>query len=246
MTRASIESLDRVIQAEPWLQRDRAMIDTLGTIGIEKGKSFAPDAGTRKALDAAAAQAHALLDARYRAMFDSHFAEGSRWVFPAIPAFVEAVQSHYADPEVYPVDARGLLFTYIFFTPKRLGEGQFYLMLLDDEAGAQLDGARSYRLVVPADAPVRQYWSATVYDRATHALIRDLPRAGRSSQSPGLASNADGSVTLYFGPEAPAGKDANWVPTRPDGGFEVLFRFYGPEKALFEKTWVLPDIQEAS
>jgi hypothetical protein len=23
----------------------------------------------------------------------------------------------------------------------------------------------------------------------------------------------------------------------------VLFRFYGPEKALFEKTWKLPDIE---
>jgi hypothetical protein len=26
--------------------------------------------------------------------------------------------------------------------------------------------------------------------------------------------------------------------------FEVLFRFYGPEKPLFEKTWKLPDIEE--
>jgi hypothetical protein len=25
--------------------------------------------------------------------------------------------------------------------------------------------------------------------------------------------------------------------------FEVLFRFYGPEKPLFDKTWVLPDIE---
>ena len=42
---------------------------------------------------------------------------------------------------------------------------------------------------------------------------------------------------------APAGKKSNWVPTKKGGGFEVLFRFYGPEKPLFEKTWVLPDIE---
>jgi hypothetical protein len=29
---------------------------------------------------------------------------------------------------------------------------------------------------------------------------------------------------------------------RGDGGFEVLFRFYGPQPPLFDKTWQLLDI----
>jgi hypothetical protein len=33
------------------------------------------------------------------------------------------------------------------------------------------------------------------------------------------------------------------VPTSPSGKFEVLFRFYGPERPLFDRTWVLPDIE---
>jgi hypothetical protein len=37
-----------------------------------------------------------------------------------------------------------------------------------------------------------------------------------------------------------------WIPTSADGGFEVLFRFYGPEKPLFDKTWRLPDIERVS
>jgi hypothetical protein len=37
---------------------------------------------------------------------------------------------------------------------------------------------------------------------------------------------------------------SNWVPTNADGKFEVLFRFYGPEKPLFDKTWKLPDIEK--
>jgi hypothetical protein len=37
--------------------------------------------------------------------------------------------------------------------------------------------------------------------------------------------------------------EPNWVPTSPSGKFEVLFRFYGPEKPLFDKTWMLPDIE---
>jgi hypothetical protein len=44
----------------------------------------------------------------------------------------------------------------------------------------------------------------------------------------------------------PAGKDSNWVPTSADGQFEVLFRLYGPEKPLFDKTWKLPDIEKVS
>ena len=70
--------------------------------------------------------------------------------------------------------------------------------------------------------------------------------SGRSSQSPGLQTNADGSVDIYFGPNAPAGKELNWVPTSADGKFEVLFRFYGPEKAVFDKTWKLPDIERVA
>lgn len=89
-----------------------------------------------------------------------------------------------------------------------------------------------------------QYWSATAYDRASHALIRDQKWSSRSSDTPDLQKNADGSVDVYFGPKAPAGKESNWVPTSPGGQFEVLFRLYGPQKPLFDKTWVLPDIEK--
>ena len=109
-----------------------------------------------------------------------------------------------------------------------------------------LDGGSTYRLNVPANAPVTQYWSATVYDRATHGLIRNLPSPSRSSQTPGLRKNPNGSVDIYFGPKAPASGEANWVPTSADGKFEVLFRFYGPEKALFEKAWKLPDVEKVA
>jgi hypothetical protein len=112
-------------------------------------------------------------------------------------------------------------------------------MTIKDKEGNSLDGADTYSLHVPANPPVRLYWSATAYDRATHALIRDMKWSSRSSNTPGLQKNADGSMGVYFGPKAPAGKESNWVPTNTGGGFEVLFRLYGPEKPFFEKTWVL-------
>jgi hypothetical protein len=117
-------------------------------------------------------------------------------------------------------------------------------MATRDQEGRPLDGGNTYRLTVPPNVPVSQYWSATIYDRATHGLVRCVERASRSSQSPGLQVNADRSVDIYFGPAAPPDKESNWVPTSPRGEFEVLFRFYGPDRSLFEKTWRLPDIQK--
>jgi hypothetical protein len=117
-------------------------------------------------------------------------------------------------------------------------------MTIVDKDGRPFDGGNTYRLSVPANAPVKLYWSATVYNRATHALIRDMPYSSRASNSVGIQANADGSVDVYFGPKAPAGKESNWVPTSAAGQFEVLFRLYGPEKPLFDKTWKLPDIEK--
>jgi hypothetical protein len=140
-----------------------------------------------------------------------------------LPDYLKASQDGFSDPNAYPFDSRGLVFTFAFFTPKHLGEGQFCLMTVKDKDGQNFDGSKNYRLAVPANAPVNQYWSATVYNRATHGLIRDMPRSSRGSQSPGLQKNADGSVDIWFGPKAPAGKDSNWVPTNPSEQFEVLW-----------------------
>jgi hypothetical protein len=129
---------------------------------------------------------------------------------------------------------------------KHLGTGQFYLVAIRDKEGEPLDGGNSYRLSVPADAPVSLYWSATVYDRDTHGLIRDQKWSSRGSNSQGLQVNADGSVDIFFGPDAPAGKDSNWVPTTAGRGWETIFRFYGPQQPLFDKTWVLPDIEKVA
>ena len=238
------EMLHRFVQREPWLPRDKAMIDPLKSIGIEKGKPFEPDAETRYILIDAVQEARAWLDIQYEAVFAAPYFEHGQWSLPAIPDVVEAMRTLFADPNTYPLDGRAASYSMAFFSMKHLGAGQYYLMTVHDDAGEALDGRHAYRLHVPADVPVNLYWSAALYDRATHALIRDMPWASRSSHTASLQTNLDGSVDLYFGPKAPAGKDANWIPTNPHGMFEVLFRFYGPEKPLFDKTWVLPDIEK--
>ncbi|HEV7338182.1 MAG TPA: DUF1254 domain-containing protein [Bosea sp. (in: a-proteobacteria)] len=235
-------NLDRIVQNEPWLQRDRVMIDQLKTLGIEKGKPYNPDQAQQAVLNGAAQEAHALLSQRYDAGFPV-INDGIRWFPAAMAEVVKAVQTGYADPNIYPIDARGVTYTLGFTGIKRIGTAQFYLMANKDKAGSPFDGSATYRLTVPPKAPVKQYWSVTAYDRETHALIRNMPRASLASITPGAQTNADGSVEVYFGPKAPAGKEANWVPTDPNRQFELLFRLYGPEKPLFDKSWKLPDVE---
>lgn len=238
--------LDRIVQAEPWLERDRAMIDQLKSLGIEKDKPYRPDAATNAALTEAAKEAGEWLERNYDAGLTPFFSPASRWTFPAPPELIKAAQDGYTDANNYPTDLRGLAYTYAYIGIKRLGAGQFYMISIRDKDGETFDGGRTYRLTVPPKAPVEQYWSVTAYDRQTHALIRGMPRASRSSQIPEMQKNADGSIEVYFGPKAPAGKEANWVPTDLARKFELMFRAYAPTKALFDKSWVLPDVEKVA
>ncbi|ANP90112.1 DUF1254 domain-containing protein [Rhizobium leguminosarum] len=236
------KSLDRVVQYEPWLSRDRAIIDQLRSLGIEKGKTFSPPPAVAKQLEAGVKEGKEWLAEKYDSGLVP-FYDNSRWNFAANPELVKSAQAGYDKPEAYPVDLRGVAYSYAFVGLKRLGTGQFYLISIKDKAGHDFDGSQTYRLSVPADVPVQQYWSLTAYDRETHALIRNMDRASRSSQIADLKKNKDGSVDVFLGPKVPRGEEANWIPTDPERKFEVMFRLYAPTKALFDKSWVLPDLE---
>jgi len=238
------ELLNEFVQREPWLTRDMVMIDQLKSIGIEKGKAFAPDSRTKEILNAAIQDAHQLVDNQYEAIFTPPFYKDTHWALPASPDVVKAISGNYEIPDIYPVDDRATSYSMAYFSAKSLGSGQFYLMSTKDKQNRPLDGSKLYKLHLPANVPVKLYWSVTAYDRETHALISDTPYFSRASTTPGLQKNSDGSVDLYFGATAPAGKESNWVPTKANREFELLARFYGPEKGFFDKAWKMGDIEE--
>jgi hypothetical protein len=112
-----------------------------------------------------------------------------------------------------------------------------YLVTFLDDHGEPIAGERSYRLHVPPNVPAKQYWSVIAYDAETNGFIRESPVVGLDSYNQAMQRNADGSIDLYFGPEAAAGKESNrpWFPG---------FRLYDPDTAFFERRWVLPDLEE--
>jgi hypothetical protein len=75
-------------------------------------------------------------------------------------------------------------------------------------------------------------------------IVNDEGRVSLGSTD-SLEVNDDGTVDLYFGPQRPAGgPESNWVQTNPDEGWFVLFRFFGPERSYYDKTWKLPDFEK--
>lgn len=238
------ELLNRFVQTEPWLTRDKVMINSLRTIGIEKGKPFKPDAKTKSMLEKAVREAHEEIALQYENGFVPPFFDGTHWGLPVAKDTSEGLQTDFADPNSYGTDGRAVIYHMAYFSAKQFGAGQFYLINISDRDGKALDGNKRYRLSVPANAPIEQYWSVTAYDRKTHALIKGMSRPSLASNDTTVQKNTDGSTDVYFGPSAPSGKQSNWVPTDPKRQFELLFRLYGPKKELFEKTWKLPDVEK--
>jgi hypothetical protein len=115
----------------------------------------------------------------------------------------------------------------------------------NDADGALFSGDDIYKLNVPADTPAKDFWSVIVYSMKTKGFVEDVGRVGLSSQVMDfMKKNSDGSVDVYFAPNPPAGLESNWIPTGED--FFLLFRLYGPDKPLFEKTWTLGDVEKVN
>jgi hypothetical protein len=128
---------------------------------------------------------------------------------------------------------------------KTVGAGQVYLEAQKDADGRWLDGGQDYVLRIPADVPVKQFWSVTVYDNDTRCFVDTGELPDKSSRM-NLVTNKDGSVDLYFGPQPPEERKlhANWIKTVPGEGWFTYFRLYAPAQPYFDRSWQLPDIQK--
>lgn len=235
------ELLHRVIQNEPLLARDRPFAEMLASIGIRKGEPFAPSPELVTILEDAISEAHAWVKAEYEEAYDP-FSEGSRWFFPGRPDFTESQRDGFdVHPEGYPYLNRGVIYHMAFIGIRHLGIGQFYLVDLRDSDGEVFSSNARYRMRLPANVPVSQFWSVTMYDAATHAFIRGNDKYSVSAQTPGLVTNGDGTVDIYFAPHAEEGQEANTIETGESERFELMFRFYGVGQEVMTKRWALTD-----
>ena len=235
------EDLNQVVQQEPTESVDPTTLGLWASIGIEKGKSFKPDARMKKIL----AEAALVGDATVRAIM-------YRWRSPEgyyYPDTKSAWRKGFIGGYQFEENGARLLDGYAGFffyatgvTPamdsRTAGEGSQYMAAFVDSQGKPLDGGKSYRLRLPPKIPVANFWSVILYDNQTRSMLQtDQQWPAVSSQSQGLQGNADSSVDIYFGPKPPDGKRSNWVQTIPGKGWNTLLRLYGPLRPWFDKTW---------
>jgi hypothetical protein len=129
-------------------------------------------------------------------------------------------------------------------TSPQVGTGSAYAFTAHDADGDYLDGAKTYKVTLPAPIPAKDFWSFTVYSPQHRSMLETEQKlAGLDSTLPDLAANEDGSYTVWFGPEAPEGQESNWVQTMPDQGLGVILRLYGPLEPWFDKSWKPGDFE---
>jgi len=262
------EFLNEAVQQEPAASYDVELAGQMAAIGIVKGKPFKPDARMKKILtDAAAVGA-----ATGRALNWRYAMEHPQWAYyadsawgsmlweggynfetpppvpqkdgmikPLPPTGARTLDSRAAFYYGYTLDSPGMIM--------RLREvGSQYLMGFLDANKKVLDGGKTYTVNLPANIPAKNFWSFTLYDNQTRSMLatpQRYPRAGSQKYpSPAAKPNADGSTTVYFGPEKPAGVDrGNWIQTMPGKGWFTILRLYGPMESFFSKEWRLSEIE---
>lgn len=120
-----------------------------------------------------------------------------------------------------------------------------------DLPGNLYDGTKAWRLHFPADAPlpVNSFWSLSLYEATDDGQFfftdNPLGRYAIGDRTPGLQRNADGSLDIWMGHEAPGPeREANWLPA-PAGPFALFMRAYLPKPELLDGRYRLPPVTPA-
>lgn len=237
------KELAHVINYEPLSFLDPELRGLAASIGIIKGKKFAPDARMTKILTEAVAVGNAtarsiMFEPREEGVYKY---ENSQWFTPFVGGDYRWLNGD-------GMAGRNLNARTLFFygatvnTPamalKMIGKGSQYAYNAKDKKGNYLDGSNTYKLNIPANVPAKDFWSIVAYDPQTRSELQtgqNFP--SKNNKKDNLDINKDGSVDLYFGAKTPKGHENNWIETVPTKGFMVLIRLYGPLEPWFDQTW---------
>ena len=244
------DEINTVIQKEPINFIDPELRGQAAAIGIVKGKKFAPDARMKKILTDAVAVGNATARANWFKHRDkrAYFFKDRQWYSGFVGADYRWLDGD--GKRGRNMDARTLFFYFATVnTPAMVleipGVGSNYAQATRDSKGRYLHGDKNYKLHVPANVPAKDFWSVVVYDPQTRSMLQTSQRfPSINNKIAKLQYNKDGSVDLYFGPKAPKDKESNWIQTVPTKGWFTIFRFYGPLKPWFDRTWKPGDIEE--
>ncbi len=244
------EHLNTLIQEESDEMLDDETKGLFASIGIKKGEEFNPTEREKRILTDAVAIANAAARA------NNYYPTGDLkmvYFYKDVPT--EWVMA-YPDKNVYfnyehgfNTDARVFFhYTYTAVTPSMAtpheGRGSDYCITFKDSKHQIFDGSKTYKIHLPPNVPVADFWALTIYDSQTRSMLQtDQPYPTVGSQDDGFKQNEDGSYDVYFSPKPPKGFEKNWLQTIPGKSWFVILRMYGPLKPFLDKTWRPSEIE---
>ena len=93
----------------------------------------------------------------------------------------------------------------------------------------------------PADA----FWSLTMYGIDLNLVANPIGRYSIRDGAPALSKDQDGGLRIYLQAESPGtNKEANWLPSPPDGEWFVILRMYLPRPEVIKAEWECPPIEQ--
>jgi hypothetical protein len=238
--------IDRLVQEEPIHVHDKFMMGMLERIGIRKGAKFDPSPEVVAILEQAANDAQAECIARIKdGRAFKRFWEGGKWgTFPVTPEGAASLASYVFEDRI---DYEFRIFNHFYWSGgmyKGYVAGRpsatAYVMTAQDADGTAIDASKTYKIHVPANPPIKDFWSIVAYGIVSRTFI-DSPKFTVSSNDEGVKVNADGSIDLYLAPNPVKGFEANMVITNPNEDAFLMFRFYGAKSQLWERKWQLGD-----
>ena len=236
------ERLAGVLEIEPVEPRDMMMMAMLRPLGIMPGVAFDPDESQKKIFAEAALVGEAMARANsYQKRFEgARLWDGKRW---EISLFISDTDQDL--PTHTQLDERASWFYEAIgvtdgMMGKTVGAGQVYLEAQKDSDDNWLDGGENYKLTIPANAPMKQFWSITVYDEEGFLVENPIGRYALGDRD-SLVYNPDGSLDIDIGHSVPATGEANWLPA-PVGPFALTMRMYLPGESFLDGSWRLPPV----
>jgi len=235
-----------VLKNEPVDGMNRVILTQLRDLGITKSGGFTPNEEQTAILERAVAKGDAIAMVN---TFSKKSYKSRHWLDRNWRYILNQSELSLQHEDYYEAKEMASFSYEAFSTSKGMvlpirNDGSKYLGVYVDDQEQWLDGSNTYEILIPANAPAKDFWSIAVYNNKYRNLIANKSGNAVINNRGKIKTEKNGSVKIYVGPKAPKGYENNWVESNIGEGFFMYLRLYGPTEAYYDKSWKMPDVKK--
>ena len=221
--------LTELMKNNPPAPEDKAIVNTMSTLGLVPGQDLEPDKLSPAVINALE-HAPKMALKKILAYGNTSGKVKNGWTF----------QFKLGN---YRVNYLLRAYTTYAGLGANLPEDAIYPYTTVDSKGKQLTGTNDYIMHFAKGSlpPVNAFWSLTLYNKDLFFAANPRNRYNINQRDP-LISNPDGSIDIYIQYDSPGTeKEANWLPA-PKDNFNLIMRLYWPKKTILDGKWAPPAV----